>query len=149
MGREGETISVVVVMHPSMPIRMLLHTEFTKAGYRVVEAPTYAAVLRVLRQAADPIVVVAGNRKADFRAEQRFFRHLVAEAPLARRHRFVLFSPLPEWLPLALDMTLRSLGVPVLRLESLRELLDAVALAAGRTPAEQAADAGEGAASAG
>jgi hypothetical protein len=138
MGVEG--ISVVVVMHPSVPMRRLLHTQFAKAGFSVLDAPTYAAVLRVLRGAAAPAVVVAGNRKADFHAEQRFFRQIVADATLARRHRFVLFSPLPEWLPPSLDATLRGLDVPVLRLTSLRELLDAVALAAGQWPAQ-----GEGA----
>jgi hypothetical protein len=132
-----ESIPGVVVMHPHRAMRTLLQRELAESGYTVVYASTYAAVLRYLSRVASPVVVVAGNCKADFYAETRFFRRITADATLARRHRFVLFCVLPEWLPLALDATLRSLGVTVLGLSSLPELQEAVAVAAGRAHADQ------------
>lgn len=134
----GESISSVVVMHPYRPMRMLLQRELAESGYTVTEAPTYAAVLRYLSRAAGPVVVVAGNCKADFQAETRFFRRITADTTLARRHRFVLFCVLPEWMPIALDATLRSLGVTVMGLTSLPELREGVAVAAGRARADRA-----------
>ena len=133
MAREG--ISDVVVMHPHRPMRMLLHGELTRSGYTAAYAPSYTAVLRRLRRAADPVVVLVGNWQSDFHAEQGFFRRVAADPELARRHRFVLYCALPEWMPMALEATLRGLGVTVLPMPCLAELRDAVAVAAGRAHA--------------
>ena len=137
------SISDVVVMHSHPPMRLLLRMQLTTDGYSVTELPTYLAVLRHLRAAATPTVVVAGNFTYDFQAEADFFAQVAADATLARRHRFVLLSTIPEWQPTALDTTLRSLGVPVLKLPwDMRDLLTTVARVAGRTAADEDASAG-------
>jgi hypothetical protein len=103
----------------------------------VSEVSTYTAVLRHVRAAAGPVVVVAGNWATDYHAEMEFIRHIAADVALARRHRYVLLCTIPEWLPDGLDSTLRGLAVPLLRMPThLPELLDTVAMAAGRTQAE-------------
>jgi DNA-binding NtrC family response regulator len=132
-----DTISDVVVMHAHGPMRALLRMALAEDGYLISEAPTYTAVLRHLRAASRPIVVVAGNWAPDYRSEIEFFHHIAADTTLARRHRCVLLCTVPEWLPVALDSTLHALGVAVLRMPThLPELLDTVAMAAGRTQTE-------------
>jgi hypothetical protein len=131
-----ESTSTVLVTHPHAPMRLLLRMTLVDDGYTVMETPNYSAVLRRLRRATDPMVVVTGNWQADFRAEQKFFGRIAADAALARRHRFVLFCTLPEWMPAELDAALRGLGVTVLRTPSIAYLREAVAVAAGRTQAE-------------
>lgn len=141
-----EHISDVVVMHSNPPMRLLLRLLLTADGYTVTEVSTYRAVLRHLYAAASPTAVVVGNLTYDYAAERAFFAHVAADAVLARRHRFVLLSTLPDWQPVALDASLRSLGVPVLRLPcGMLDLLTAVATVAGRKPAEDRHQRGKGA----
>lgn len=132
-----ESIADVVVMHAHRPMRTLLRMALAEDGYLVSEAPTYTAALRHLRAATGSVVVVAGNWAPDYHSEIEFFHHIAADMNLARRHRCVLLCTVPEWLPAALDSTLHALGVAVLRMPThLGELLDTVAMAAGRTLAE-------------
>lgn len=137
MSQQHEYISAVVVVHALPPTRLLLRVVFTGEGYAVTEVPTYDAALRHLRACADPTVVVAGNFTYDYQEESAFFGHVAADAALARRHRFVLLSTIPEWLPLELDTMLFSLGVPIVKLPcGIGELLTTVGRVAGRTPAD-------------
>jgi hypothetical protein len=142
MQRDG--IADVVVMHPHYPMRMMLQRKLAQTGYRVTVAPTYTAVLRRLRKATARMVVVAGNMEADFFPEVEFFWSIGHDGKLARRHRFVLFCALPEWIPEDLYAVLCGLDVFVLSVPTLPQLLDAVAQAAGRAQAEQAEDASAG-----
>lgn len=129
----------VLVMHAHGPMRMVLRLVLAQDYYTVAEAASYACVLRHLRTAISPTVVVAGNWTADYRAEADFFGQIARDVALSRRHHFVLLTTIPEWLPPQLDAMLRGLGVPVLKLPvEVPELLTAVALAAGRTPAGDA-----------
>jgi hypothetical protein len=121
-------------------MRRMLRMVLTDAGYSVTEAVTYAAVLRALGTAAQPVVVVAGTWEASHQAEVEFFGQVAADAALVRRHRFVLLTTVPEFLPDALEATLRSLGVVTLEMPArASELLEAVALAAGRPQRAQRA----------
>jgi len=127
-----ERISDVVVMHADAPLRVILRLVLAEDGYAVVEAPSYAAALRHLYAASGPMVVVAGNWEPDYRAEMEFFGH-VASDPMLPRHRFVLLSTIPEWMPPELEAMLRRLEVPVLRMPAqMRDLLAAVASVGGQ-----------------
>lgn len=125
-------IAGALVAHQYGPMRRMLRMALEEAGYAVAEASSYDDALRHLR-AAGPTVVVAGNAAADYRAEEAFFRQVAADPALAARHHFVLLTTIAEWLPPALDATLRAQGVRVLRMPfRLYELVAAVEAAAGR-----------------
>jgi hypothetical protein len=138
-------ISDVLVMHSHRPMRFMLRLMLADEGYSVSDAPTYTAVLRYLRRATEPAVVVTGNSTADFHAEAEFFGHITADAALAQRHRYVLLCTIPERLPAELRATLSSLGVVILYMPSqLPDLVAVVARLAGRAPAEGAGESAEG-----
>jgi len=142
--RAHERISEVLVMHAHRPLRFMLRTMLADEGYNVSDAPTYTAVLRYLRRATEPAVVVTGNSTADFDAEAEFFGHITADAAptgLARRNRYVLLCTVPERLPAELRSTLSTLGVPILQMPSqLPELVEVVRRVARRTSAEAAGE---------
>jgi hypothetical protein len=132
-----ERISDVIVMQANGPLRMMLRLVLADDGYSVTEAPTYAAVLRHLRTATGPVVVVAGNLTPDYHAEVAFFAHIAADAELARRHRYVLLCTSPRSLPPSLQATLNRLGAPILQMPMhLPDLEEAVARVAEWTHAE-------------
>jgi hypothetical protein len=134
-------ISDVLVTHAHRPLRYMLRTMLAEEGYAASDAPTYTAVLRYLRRATVPAVVVAGNLRADFTAEAELFGHIRADPALARRNRFVLLCTIPERLPADLQATLSSLDVPILHMPSqLPDLVELVGRLAGRTPAEGAGE---------
>jgi hypothetical protein len=62
----------VLVVHADRPLRHALRTMLADEGYAASDAPTYTAVLRHLRTAAEPAVVVIGNSRADFTTEAEF-----------------------------------------------------------------------------
>jgi DNA-binding NtrC family response regulator len=131
------TLSDVLIVHAHDQMRQLLHLALSEAGYHVVAAASYDAVLHHLRTASKPVVVVSGNWATDYEAEQEFFGQLAADATLARRHRYVLLCTIPEYLPDDLDALLCSLGVFMLAMPlRLHELLATVACVARRTPLE-------------
>jgi hypothetical protein len=127
-------------MHAHRPLRAMLRMLLADEGRSLSEAPTYTAVLRHLRKATAPAVVVAGNSTADFHEEAEFFGHITADstpAGLARWNRFILLCTMPERLPAELRATLNSLGVPILHMPSqLPELSGLVTRVAGGRPTE-------------
>jgi hypothetical protein len=134
-----ERIADVIVVHSHGPMRLMLHMVLAEEGYAVEEIPTYTAVLRRLRSTSRPMIAVVGNWGPDpsYRAEAEFFAHVAMEPALSRRHHFVLLLTTPEWLPSELDVTLRALGVSMLKMPAhVPELLTVVAEAAGQQLAE-------------
>jgi hypothetical protein len=125
----------VVVVEYDYRFRRYLYLLLSGAGYAVTMMPTFEVATQHLRTGMHPAIVVVGNATPDNRLEAAFFATLAADASLAARHRCMLLTTTPEYVPLALRRQLSDLAAPIFQKSvDAGGLLTAVAGAAASFP---------------
>jgi len=111
--REQFHLSPLLIVDDDEAIRGVMHELFADAGYTISEARNGLEALVLLRQSAEPYVVLLDDRMPELSGEE-VLRMIIRDRRLRRRHTFILMSGLSHLSrKLRLQRILQALAVEV------------------------------------
>jgi CheY-like chemotaxis protein len=110
---EQSQLSPLLIVDDNEGIRASIRILFEDAGYTIFEASNGNEALVLLRESAEPLVVLLDVRMPELTGEE-LLRTILRDRQLRRRHTFILLSGVPHLSrSLRLQRMLRALAVEV------------------------------------
>jgi CheY-like chemotaxis protein len=110
---EQSHLSPLLIVDDNEGIRASIRILFEEAGYTIIEATNGNEALVLLRESAEPLVVLLDVRMPEPTGEE-VLRTILRDRALRRRHTFILLSGVPHLSrSLRLQRMLRALAVEV------------------------------------
>jgi CheY-like chemotaxis protein len=111
--REQLQLSPLLIVDDDGAVRGVIHALFEDVGYTIIEARNGQEALALLRQSAEPYVVLLDDRMPELTGEE-VLRLILQDRRLRRQHTFILMSGFPHLSRrLRLQRMVRALAIEV------------------------------------